>query len=75
VIFADPPYDREGQRCWLRKALQALGHGSMLAEDGIFVMEQDAKEPIELVEGWKVVREKKYGGTMLRFLQYPTIQA
>ena len=69
VIFADPPYDTRGDRAWLRKTLQALDTGSILAPDGIVVIEQSIDEPSLDCQGWTVIRDKNYGGTRLRFLK------
>lgn len=68
VIFADPPYDTDGSREWLRKALKALEKTTMLAADGLLVFEQAKKQPYEMQSGaWQVTRDRAYGGTRILF--------
>jgi len=72
IIFADPPYaddPRERRNDWLRKTLQALKAGPILAPKGVFVAEQGADEPVPAVEGWAVTWDRTYGGTRLRFFE------
>jgi 16S rRNA (guanine966-N2)-methyltransferase len=67
VIFADPPYDRDGTRQWARKALQAIQAGHTLADNGLFVMEQGTGEQVPESEGWSLKSNKTYGETRLLF--------
>ncbi len=66
VIFADPPYDRRGERGWARKLMGAIAGSGLLAKDGIFVLEQATDEPDERHWAWELVMDKEYGGTRLR---------
>jgi 16S rRNA (guanine966-N2)-methyltransferase len=65
LVFADPPYDRDGGAQWAARLLDALGEGGGLAEDGLFVMEQATGEAEAAHGGWEVVAVKTYGGTRL----------
>jgi len=58
-----------GGHAWLRKTLQALEAGPILAADGILIVEQSVEEPFLDCQGWSVIRDKTYGGTRLRFLR------
>ena len=67
VVFADPPYDREGTSPLARKALQAAEAGHILARNGIFVMEQAAGEDVPVCDAWCLKAHKTYGETRLLF--------
>jgi 16S rRNA (guanine966-N2)-methyltransferase len=67
LIFADPPYGREGQKDWLSRILGILGSGTVLAKGGLFIIEQSSKEIIEEYNAWDLVKDRVYGGTRLRF--------
>ena len=68
IVFADPPYARNRP--------QALDVGVLLKGDrllrsgGLLVLEQGADEAIpEGCKGWQLLRERKYGSSMLRFFE------
>ncbi len=63
IIFADPPYDRAGTARWATRLLTLLGIGGLLAEDGIFVMEQSREEAEARHFAWELMTSKVYGGT------------
>ena len=65
IVFADPPYDREGRRDWVGDLLRSLRRAPILAPGGIFAMEQAADEPAVSDAGWTVTGPKVYGGTRL----------
>ncbi len=67
IIFADPPYDRDGSGQWLKKTLLALEPGSMLAPDGLFLFERAANEPEYDGDKWVMTGSKVYGETRLDF--------
>lgn len=70
IIFADPPYDRHGGSGLLTKILQVLAPGHTLASNGFLVFEQSNEEQCPVLPPWLVMtREKRYGGTMLRFFR------
>jgi 16S rRNA (guanine966-N2)-methyltransferase len=62
LIFADPPYDEAD----LPKLLEAVG--GALAPDGLLVFEMRSRGPAAVSEGWKLLKEKKYGGTRILFI-------
>lgn len=70
IIFADPPYDRDGAR--VKKILSALSTASMLETGGLLVMEQEVRAPVPAREGWRIVRNKAYGGTRVCFFMKET---
>ena len=67
IIFADPPYDRDGRKAWLAKMLDILAAGKLLAEGGLFIMEQSTDEELVSRDAWALVKNKAYGSTAVRF--------
>jgi 16S rRNA (guanine966-N2)-methyltransferase len=63
LVFADPPYEEAD----LPKLLEALGGG--LAEGGLLVFEMRARGAYSLPADWVLIKEKKYGGTRMLFLE------
>lgn len=64
LVFADPPYaDRSSLGL-----LTALDESGAVRPGGVAVLEQDAGgPPADLPEGWSLVREARYGRTVVRF--------
>lgn len=67
LIFADPPYDRDGRAAWLKKILEILARVDVLAPGGVFVMEQASEEALIESASWELIKDRKYGSTRLRF--------
>ncbi len=65
VVFADPPYDRTGNKEWGRLLLAALAQEGRLAEGGLFILEQASEETRAYNPAWDVLLDKEYGGTRL----------
>lgn len=63
LIFADPPYDEAN----LPKLLEAVA--GVLAPDGLLVFEMRSREAYSLPAGWNLIKEKRYGGTRMLFLE------
>ena len=63
LVFADPPYDAAD----LPKLLAALG--GVLAPGGLLVFEMRSREPCNLPDGWKLIKEKVFGGTRVLFVE------
>jgi len=70
VIFADPPYDRDGE--WQKKVLCALSAGSMLSASGLLILEISARVPIMAHQVWQLLRTKVYGETRILVFQNMT---
>lgn len=66
LIFADPPYDRDGS--WLKKILSALAGRSILRSNGLLVMEQSAHVPAVSQEGWQQLKRRVYGETQIDYI-------
>jgi 16S rRNA (guanine966-N2)-methyltransferase len=70
IVYADPPYDREGDAGWLDLLLRGLEGHPTLAKHGIFAMEGPTEGPPETAPaGWDCIRDAVYGHTRLRFFR------
>ncbi|MDD5678050.1 MAG: 16S rRNA (guanine(966)-N(2))-methyltransferase RsmD [Kiritimatiellae bacterium] len=66
LIFADPPYDRDGG--WLKKILSVLTGRSILKSNGLLVMEQSVHVPAVSHEGWQHLKRRVYGETQIDYM-------
>jgi len=67
VIFADPPYSEQAERSAL---LTQLGNGGLLHPDGRVVVEFPTRQRPTAPTTLQVMREARYGDTLLVFLQH-----
>lgn len=65
IVFADPPYDRQGTRRWAMSLLEELTAAEVVSDTGFFVMEQGRDEAEAIHPAWRLVATKAYGGTRL----------
>ena len=66
MIFMDPPYLKE----LVQKTLTSLMQFGVLTENGLVIVESSKMDELPLQEGpLKMVRQEKYGDTMLTFYQ------
>jgi 16S rRNA (guanine966-N2)-methyltransferase len=63
VVFADPPYDYQGER--LAADLRAVARRGWLAPQALTVIERDRRSGWQWPDGFAGVRERAYGETML----------
>lgn len=78
IIFADPPYAKQGDdRDWNALLLSVPELPALLAPDGLFVLECFAKNgPVPPPDAlWRAVDERRYGDSLLVFYQLPTADA
>ncbi|QPC86859.1 16S rRNA (guanine(966)-N(2))-methyltransferase RsmD [Mesorhizobium sp. NBSH29] len=65
LVFADPPYGKGlGER-----ALQAAKAGGWLAPGALCIVEEAATAAFEPGAGFKVVDQRAYGDTIIRFIE------
>lgn len=64
LVFLDPPYFSPA----LPAALRLISSLPILVPDGLVVVEHHRLDTGWLEQGWTVIKEKKYGDTMLTFL-------
>lgn len=74
LIFADPPYEksRRSEASLARKLLNCPALVSILAPDGLLVLEHFKDDSLEAVESWEVQRELRHGDTVVVFLRAPS---
>jgi 16S rRNA (guanine966-N2)-methyltransferase len=67
ILFADPPYE-EG---FVPEIMKWLEGGSLLAKNGIIVLQHSVRETLEgsSVQSLVVTDQRRYGDTMLSFLK------
>jgi 16S rRNA (guanine(966)-N(2))-methyltransferase RsmD len=61
LIFTDPPYKDN----YLNEMFGIISADGLIAEDGIFVCEHEVKKGILAPMGWKLLRSKTFGGTVI----------
>lgn len=65
LVFLDPPYRSE----LLGQSIAFIMAEGWLADDGIIIAESSSKSPAVPAETLEIIREKKYGDTIVRFYQ------
>lgn len=72
LVFADPPYARDDATAAELAALLASERlRGCLGKEGVFILESMDAHPLPLGDEprWEVLRDRRYGGTRLNFLQ------
>lgn len=64
VVFADPPYS-VGMTLGFGAMMQSLQVGAVLRSGGYFVAEMPRLHDPEVLPGWELLRDRKYGHTRL----------
>lgn len=66
LILMDPPYEKG----WVLKTLDCLISNPIHHESSIMVIEHSRRESLpEKIEGWHVIRQRKFGDTIVSFLE------
>jgi len=65
IIFADPPYEKG----LIQTTLSILGEYRITSKNGIIVMEHSSNEECRSNDGFVVTDQRKYGDTVISFLQ------
>jgi 16S rRNA (guanine(966)-N(2))-methyltransferase RsmD len=65
IVFADPPYDRG----FAKRTLELLDEVSLVADDGIAVIEHSFREEVGDEGKFILKHQKRYGDTVLSFLK------
>lgn len=68
IVFIDPPY----KSSYLNQALKLLYFYKLLSKDSIIVAEHSYISPGIIPDEYKILKEKKYGSTLIYFLQIKT---
>lgn len=70
LIFADPPYFKvPGDRDFASEVLAEENSLNLLADDGLLVVEVDARHKLALPATWELVDQRRYGGCAILFLR------
>ncbi|MGC8977016.1 MAG: 16S rRNA (guanine(966)-N(2))-methyltransferase RsmD [Candidatus Ratteibacteria bacterium] len=67
LIITDPPYDFPISK--LERIMEKIIKLNILRKKGIMVIEHEMKKEIPVVEGYQVIKSKKYGRTKLTYLR------
>ena len=65
LIFLDPPYFGK----MIEPSLLSLKNGGWIEEDGLMVVEHDAKDKVAYPEGFEMVDERRYGRAVINLLK------
>jgi 16S rRNA (guanine966-N2)-methyltransferase len=72
IIFADPPYQKEtpgAAKTLGERLLEQVAAAGILSPKGLLILEQGSDEPIAQVDGWELIRDRRYGGSRVRFFR------
>ena len=67
IVYADPPYARNRNEA--ETVLPLLAGSPLLRAGGLMVLEQGADEAVPEHPAWDMLRERRYGSSMLRFFR------
>lgn len=72
IIFMGPPYRdiKNTPLFFTGPVLKQIAEAKLLAGNGIIVAQHHKKETFTLPENLQIIREEKYGDTVVHFLQY-----
>ncbi len=65
IVFFDPPY---GQSDFIGRVLEDLVQSTIVAKKGIIFIEHEAKAVFKVPENLKLLKEKKFGNTIITIL-------
>jgi 16S rRNA (guanine(966)-N(2))-methyltransferase RsmD len=66
LIFADPPYRKQ----YATNTVSLIAQHRILRNGGMIVLEHSPGKDISFPEPFSVFKQKKYGGTMISFLEH-----
>lgn len=61
LIFMDPPYEKEMSK----EAVELILKNNLLKEKGLIISEKSAKEKSENIKGLEIIKNKRYGNSLL----------
>lgn len=64
VIFVDPPFD---QTHYYGEVMEKVANSSVLATDGLLVLEHRSREPVAAASGFELHDQRAYGKNALSF--------
>ncbi len=66
IIFIDAPY---GEPELTARTVKTIAETSVLATEGVIVCESSKRHEVEAPEGVRILKEKRYGDTMVYFME------
>ncbi len=63
LALADPPYAEAKAAGWLTMLADSLARNGWVKPGGVFVFETEGRDPLPELAGWRLARDKTYGGT------------
>jgi len=70
IIFIGAPYkDAHGMLALSQPCCAQIDEHGILANNGVVVVQHHKKEPLESIGGLRIVRQERYGDSMLSFLR------
>lgn len=69
LIFADPPYDKDGRGSPLPQLLETIEESGALADGGLFIYEMGSKQDWEALRGWELLRNRSWGQTRILIMR------
>ncbi len=74
LVFADPPYTTADQpKDFAAQLMTNEQLPTILSPGGLFVLEKSPRHPLPAdLNGWEIVRQKRYGTTEVLFLKRPS---
>ncbi len=72
IIFMGPPYRdiKNTPLFFTGPVLKQIAEAKLLADDGLIVAQHHKKETFEVPPALQIIREEKYGDTVVHFLKY-----
>jgi 16S rRNA (guanine966-N2)-methyltransferase len=74
LVLADPPYEQTRDGVLLQKTLRALMARPMVRRGGVLVFEQGIAGAVAEPPGWRLVRDRTYGGTRVLIYVFDHVQ-
>ena len=63
LVLADPPYAEAREGDWLQRIADLLEGNHWVRMGGVFVFETEGHDPLPVLKGWRLARDKTYGST------------
>ena len=69
LIFADPPYSRDGREDLAGRLLEAGALPPLLAPGGLLILEVEEEREVPCAEGWSLLQRRVYGRSAILFYE------
>ena len=65
IIFLDPPYNKG----FIKPVIEKISEQKLLEDDGVIVLESDSVDEHGEMEGFSIIKQRKYGRTFVTVYQ------